>query len=297
MRLKWKMLIVVIIIVILAWFVFHIPKVKPVMKKKKDQIRVMSYNLRYAASDYEMWEKRKDKLAEQILDYMPDSLGIQEGDARWMDESSGLPHLLEGYSYVGVGRDDGETSGEYTAIFYITDKYEVIDSGTFWISQTPDVVSKGWDATTNRICTWATLKNKETGELYTHFNTHLDHEGKQARAQGVELLLEKIGEYEKPFVLTGDFNFMQGTKNYKTLIDSKLVSDSKFEANDSMSYGTMNWFKLINFRYLPPIDFCFVSSSTISVDSYRVDNSYIVEKRPVSDHYPIIVDFMLKAKD
>ncbi|SHK53421.1 endonuclease/exonuclease/phosphatase family protein [Paramaledivibacter caminithermalis] len=233
------------------------------------------------------------KLIKQILKYKPDSLGIQEGDYGWMNEHDGLPALLEGYSYVGVGRDDGKTLGEYAAIFYLKEKYDIIDSGTFWISETPDTPSMGWDAVANRICTWAILKNKENGEVYTHFNTHLDHVGKQARTEGVKLLIDKISKCQTPFVLTGDFNFMKDSKDYKTIIESDLLLDSKLVAEDTMSHGTINWFLPFNFKYLKPIDFCFVSKDHIKVYKYRVDNSYWADGHPVSDHYPIIVDFEL----
>lgn len=285
-----KIEVILAIILVCLYYIFHIVKVKPVLELKADNIRIMSYNIKYAGSDYEQWEKRKDKLAQQILEYRPDSIGIQEGDYEWMSEYGGLPELLEGYDFVGVGRDDGGSLGEYAAIFYLRDKYEVIDEGTFWLSETSETPSLGWDAACNRICTWVLLRNKDTGEVYKHYNTHLDHVGKVARIKGINLLLNEIEKCEIPFVLTGDFNITQDSSNYKLIIDSGLLEDSKFAAKDSMSHGTMNWFLHVNFKHFKPIDFCFVSKEDIEVDTYRVDNTYWVAGHPVSDHYPVIVD-------
>ncbi|WAA08816.1 endonuclease/exonuclease/phosphatase family protein [Fervidibacillus albus] len=291
---KHKYLFVLLLLLIsFVSYILYIPKVKTVKELQDGQIRIMSYNLRYGASNYEEWMNRKQHLADQIINYMPDSIGIQEGDAYWMSEEDGLPSMLDDYSYVGVGRDDGDTLGEYAAIFYLKDKYEVVDSGTFWLSETPDEVSIGWDAVANRICTWVTLSNKVTGETYTHFNTHLDHVGKTARSKSVDLLLEKIKEFDTPIVLTGDFNFFEKSDAYDKIIESKILSDSKYLASDSMSHGTMNWFLPLNFQLLRPIDFCFVSRNQIIVDTYRVDNSVWVEGKPVSDHYPVIVDMRI----
>lgn len=296
MNLKRKIYIPLIIVAVLAFgafYILHISKIPEIPVNDGKGIRVMSYNLRYASSDLELWNERKFLIAEQILLYQPDSIGIQEGDYEWMSEYEGLPALLVGYSYVGVGRDDGDSSGEFSAIFYLEDKFVVVDSGTFWISETPEEVSYGWDAANRRICTWATLRNIETGETYTHYNTHLDHKGKIARSEGSGLILDKVKDNPKPFVITGDFNFLQGSSVYRTILDSGLVRDSKHEAEDSMSHGTMNWFLPLNFKLLPPIDFCFISDG-FEAETYRVDNSFRLGRVPVSDHFPLIVDLRYK---
>lgn len=278
---------------LLALYIFHIPKVKGVTVRKADEFRVMSYNLKYASSNLGSWPARRMLIAEQINAYKPDSIGIQEGDYLWMDEKEGLPSLLTDYVYVGVGRDDGHREGEFAAIFYRKDKFEVVDSGNFWISSTPDTPSKSWDSVCNRICTWVTLRHKETKKIYTHFNTHLDHVGVKARTEGVRMLLERMHEQEGVVLLSGDFNFLEGSENYKRMIEDDHVSDSKYLAEDSMSYGSINWFLPINTRLIPPIDFFFVKDEGIDVKRYRVDNSYWYDGLPVSDHYPVIVDFTL----
>ena len=293
LSIKYKILIIILATLMIGLcYIFHIPTVKPVPVKNNQQIRIMSYNIRYASSDYEHWLIRKQVLAEQILTCQPDSIGIQEGDSHWMSAKEGLPSMLSGYSYVGVARDDGKTSGEYAAIFYLKDRYDVLDGGTFWLSETPSTPSIGWDADMHRICTWATLKNKMTGEIYTHFNTHFDYKGKTAKRESVKLLLSKIEKVDTPVVVTGDFNFFENSSNYKSIIESGTLKDSKHQAKDSMSYGTVNCFLHINLKMLNPIDFCFVNKDII-VDSYRVDNSVLINKKPVSDHYPLIIDIRL----
>lgn len=279
---------IVCILIFASWILFTRASVKSV-PMEYDGIRIMSYNLRYGSSDSDLWYERKGTLVNQILRYNPTSLGIQEGDYLWMDKTDGLPSMLVGYSYVGVGRNDGERDGEFSAIFYKESEVELLDSGNFWLSETPEQPSYGWDASDKRICTWAVFRIKETGFIYTHFNTHLDHKGKEAREMSVQLLLDKINKVDTAVVLTGDFNFLEGTKNYKTLINSDLLWDSRRVADDSMKHGTMNWYLNFNERLLPPIDFCFVCND-FTVNTYRVDNSYFYQGKPVSDHYPVIVD-------
>jgi len=281
------------IVLILIGYIFHIPNVKDVPKLEEGQIRIMSYNLRYGWSDYDEWVNRKNLLVAQILEYKPDSIGIQEGDSLWMSEDEGLPVLLEGYDFVGVGRDDGRSIGEYAAIFYLKDQYEVVDSGNFWLSETPDIPSIGWDAVAFRICTWATLKNIETGETYTHYNTHLDHKGKNARTQSTTLIIDKVSKSKTPAVVTGDFNYFENCDEYDMIVGSEFLKDSKYIAKDSMKHGTINWFLPVNLKLLRPIDFCFITADSITVDTYRVDNSYRIGRRPVSDHFPVIVDFRI----
>lgn len=277
---------------VLTIFTFTIINVKDV-PEKDDNIRVVSYNIKNAASDLETFDQRKRVIVDQLLEYNPDFIGIQEADYEWMTENGGLPDLLEDYDYVGVGREDGDVQGEFTPIFYLKDKYFVVDSGTFWLSETPDEVSIGWDASTYRIVTWVTLENYTTNEQITHYNTHFDHIGKESRIESAKLLVDVVSNCETPFIITGDFNVLQGSKVYNTIIDSDIINDSKKVATDSMSHGTMNWFLPINVWPMPPIDFVFVCTS-ITVDTYRIDNTFWFNDRPVSDHYPVIVDFNIE---
>lgn len=280
-------------LVIIVAYAFYIPKTTPLGPVEDGAVRIMSYNLKYGSSDLETFSERKDLIVKQILNYQPDSIGIQEGDYYWMTEFGGLPELLEGYAFVGVGRTDGEYDGEFAAIFYLEDKYDVLESGTFWLSETPDEPSIGWDAADYRICTWVTLKNNDTEEIYTHYNTHLDHIGEEARMKGVEVILDVISEETTPYVLTGDFNVLEKSDVYNVLVDSNLLFDTRLLAVDSMKHGTANWFLPFNFQLVPAIDFVFVGED-IDVSVYSVDNSVWFNKRPVSDHYPVISDIIIK---
>ncbi|QLY39418.1 endonuclease/exonuclease/phosphatase family protein [Hujiaoplasma nucleasis] len=293
-KIKYMLIGTTLSIVLLAIFAFTIVNVKDVPDKGSN-IRVVSYNIKNAASNLETFEQRKDVIINQVLDYNPDVIGFQEADYGWMSEFSGLPGLLDDYGFVGVGREDGDTQGEFAPIFYLSDKYIVIDSGTFWLSETPKEVSIGWDASTYRIVTWVTLEDIESGNQFTHYNTHFDHIGKTSQLESAKLLVNVVEECETPFVITGDFNVLQGSKTYDIIVKSDRVHDSKKIAKDSMIHGTVNWFQPINVWLMPPIDFIFVSSQII-VETYRVDNSFWFDDLPVSDHYPVIVDINLSTK-
>ena len=172
------------------------------------EIKVMSYNIRLdVKSDGEnQWEKRKDKVAGLMNYYEPDFIGGQEV------QHHQLTYLLEnlkGYNYIGVGRDDGKEAGEYSCIFYKKDKFNVLQQSTFWLSPTPDTVSKGWDAAIVRVCTYGLFKNKKTKQLFWVFNTHFDHVGKVARLESAKLIIKKMQELNTknyPIIFSGDFN-------------------------------------------------------------------------------------------
>jgi len=171
-------------------------------------LTVISYNIRYnSQSDGEdIWDLRKGELVGQINQHSPDSFGVQEATQIQMQY---ILEALPEYAYVGVGRDNGATKGEYSAVFYLKEKFKLLESKTFWLSETPEEVSVGWDAALPRICTYAQLKEHTTGRVFWHFNTHFDHVGKAARANSALLIIEKIKSLvstESVFVLTGDFN-------------------------------------------------------------------------------------------
>eukprot|EP00792_Barthelona_sp_PAP020_P012636 TRINITY_DN7386_c0_g1_i1.p1 TRINITY_DN7386_c0_g1~~TRINITY_DN7386_c0_g1_i1.p1 ORF type:complete len:323 (-),score=65.48 TRINITY_DN7386_c0_g1_i1:15-983(-) len=269
----------------------------------KYSVRIVSYNLKYAYSDCDNWFERRDLLVSQILSLQPDSIGVQEADEGWMNQALGLPFLLRAnYSYVGVGREDGKNKGEMAAIFYLKRKYRVLHNDSFWLSETPDIPSKGWDAIDYRICSYVQLQNIETNEVYTHYNTHFEHKSKIAPIKSAEMVIQKIFDDDEDciydfhnFVLTGDFNFGQESKKYKIFEKSPLIFDSKKIAIDSMNHGTLNFFVPLNYRYFQPIDFIFVSRR-VTVLSYRVDTSVwshgLLFDLPVSDHFPVIVDLL-----
>lgn len=252
-------------------------------------MRIMSFNIRCTNVGTDSWQDRIGIVTQTMLDSEADSIGIQEGTPEWMGELRQA--LSSKYTGVGVGRD-GENEGEFSAIFYLKDKYNLVDSGTFWLSETPYEISRGWDAVFNRICTWAVLENKETGEKYVHLNTHFDHVGVKARANSVELILNKAKEYpDLPVVFTADLNVKQGSEDYNHFVNSNILRDTKFDTNDTMNYCT--------YHDLQPehnkdeiIDYVMINDH-FDTKAYRVVTEGI-DGRYVSDHFPIYADIIIK---
>ncbi|SIO40045.1 Metal-dependent hydrolase, endonuclease/exonuclease/phosphatase family [Singulisphaera sp. GP187] len=191
---------------------------------KSDAVRVMSYNIRYAtASDGKnVWDNRKDFLAETIKEFNPDLLGTQETLARQRDD---LAARLDGYEVLAAGRDDGRKKGEMMALFYRKDRFEKLGGGHFWLSETPEIAgSKGWDSSLPRMVTWVKLRDRTNPAAppIAFFNTHFDHRGPKARLESARLLRKKIGELGEGcrIVVTGDFNSGEGSGPYKALFEA-----------------------------------------------------------------------------
>lgn len=276
------------------------------------ELRVASYNLRYdnPADSLNNWQYRKDIVAKLIQFHDFDIFGSQEGLQHMLAQ---LSNKLPEYSYIGVGRDDGEQKGEHSAIFYKTKMFQLLDKGDFWLSENTSKPNIGWDAALPRIVSWGKFKVKQTGMEFYFFNTHFDHVGVQARKESAKLILRKINDIakEKPTLLTGDFNVDQNSASFKVLNGSDLLSDAYDLAE--LQYGaegTFNGFK-INTRSESRIDHVFVTSDFkvikhgILTDTYHTDmktlkkekNSgahpieislYQNEARLTSDHYPIL---------
>ncbi|MBE6755249.1 MAG: endonuclease/exonuclease/phosphatase family protein [Clostridia bacterium] len=248
----------------------------------EDLTRIMSFNVRYNE-----WERGKI-VPQLIADYYPDSVGVQECEALWFYH---MKAYLPQYDIVGVGRltgTRGGLSGEMSAILYRKDKYKVVDSDTFWLSETPDKVSKGWDGQKNRICTWAVLENLETGERYAHLNAHLDHQGENAKKNGLALVLEKAQSFDMPVVITGDFNFEKGTELYSDFAKAGF-SDTQDMAEETM-YGKTYHANKGGEDGLP-IDFIMVNNEINDVKTYKIIRDQ-VDGGYISDHYPIFSDMI-----
>ncbi len=258
--------------------------------KEECAIRIMSFNIRCANVGKDSWEDRIGIVSQTILESGADSVGVQEATPEWMGTLKET--VGEKYAYVGVGRDDGDNEGEYSAIFYRKDKYKAIDSGTFWLSETPDKVSFGWDAACRRVCTWAVLENIETGEKYVHLNSHFDHVGIAARKNSVDLIVNKAKEYTAlPVVFTADMNVKQGSTNYNQFVDSGVLRDTKFVAPDTMDYCTYHDTKPQNHTD-DVIDYVMINEHFDAL-SYKVVTEG-VDGRFVSDHYPVYADLVIK---
>ncbi|WP_040279549.1 endonuclease/exonuclease/phosphatase family protein [Psychroserpens damuponensis] len=252
---------------------------------------VMSYNIKldYPKVGDNSWTNRKAFITNQIKFYEPDVLGVQEAMPNQMKD---MDSLLVHYSYVGVGRDDGKNEGEFSAVFYKTDKFNIMNSGTFWLSQTPNSVSIGWDAVCNRVCTYVLLEDKKSSKKFWIFNTHFDHVGKEARKNSVPLIIKKIKELNKDnhsVILTGDFN-MEPDHESITHIKTELRDSKEIAALVFGPEGTFNGFQFDK-PVTRRIDYAFVSN-TISVSKYAVlsDNWNL---HYLSDHLPVLIKIML----
>ncbi len=256
--------------------------------KSECGITVMTYNLKVSGVGEYAPEKRVPLLAENIRVYMPDSFGCQEASVSLLEMLS--DEMKSDYAYVGAGRDK-DNKGEASPVFYLKAKYDLVDSGTFWLSKTPDKVSKGWDANYNRVCTYAVLKNKQTGFTYAHFNAHFDHIGIIARQESISLVTKMIAGIcpDIPVVFTGDLNDEEGSVMYNMALDSGL-RDSKFLAEKTMDSLTYHGYSAFTeATRTKPIDFIFVNDFITSVASYKVDLTKYNNIYP-SDHHPVIVE-------
>jgi len=249
---------------------------------------IISYNIRYDNNwDIEnSWKIRRNKISKILVQYSPSIIGIQEGllnQVQYIDSS------LIDYDYVGVGRDDGKMKGEFCAIYFDTTRYVLLKNSTFWLSETPDTISVGWDAALERICTYGLFKDRITKEELLVFNTHFDHIGVVAREKSSELILKrinKINHQSLPVILMGDFNSIPNSspvKEIKTeLSDALQISLEKLQG----PRGTFNGFN----EDLPiekRIDYIFTND--LKVLSYTHINDRLNNNRHISDHLPVMI--------
>jgi len=200
-----------------------------------------------------------------------------------------LDSLLSDYDFVGVGRDDGNDKGEYSAIFYKSNQFKIISTSTFWLSQTPQKVSMGWDAVCHRVCTYALFENRITKKQFYVFNTHFDHVGAEARKNSAVLIIQKIREINtemEPVILMGDFNMEENHESIHYI--SQYLNDSK-SVSSSKPFGPTGTFNGFNFNQpvTERIDFIFVSPE-IQVNKYAVLSDSEACRYP-SDHLPVLV--------
>lgn len=270
------------LLLVLAWTFDH---------SFSQTLNVMTFNIRLntASDSLNAWPYRKDKLASQILFHEAAIIGVQEA---LHDQMTDLQQSLKSYRYAGVGRNDGKTKGEYSAIFYDTTKLQLLESKTFWLSEQPEVPgSKSWDAAITRIVTWAKFRERKTKKQFYVFNTHFDHRGTIARKESARLLLKKINEIapKAPIIVTGDFNttpqdepiqFLLSPAEPLHLTDTKTVSLTPHYGPD----GTFNGFKAKE-QSNEPIDYIFVRNIKKVLKHATLSQSW--EGRFSSDHFPV----------
>ncbi len=259
---------------------------------------VMSFNIRFAnpLDGVNFWPNRKDLAVETIRESGADVIGLQEALHQQLVD---LKKALPGFDWVGVGRDDGKNTGEYSAILFNAERLEVEKSGTFWLSETPDKPGvRGWDAACPRVATWGIFKDRKSGTRFFFINTHLDHQGQVAQLEGVKLIARELKELDPglPMILTGDFNSVETSPVIREVLEQKnvplrlaknLASDQNFGGN-----STFNGFGKAKDPQV--IDFVFVSEG-IEVRKYR----YLVKTKDdvfVSDHWPVSASLRLPTE-
>ncbi len=256
-------------------------------------LTVMSFNIRYGTADdgENSWPQRRELVFDVIREHDPDVLGTQEALRFQLDE---IRAAVPGYGEFGVGRDDGREAGEYAAILYKADRFEVSESGTFWFSDEPEAVgSIGWGAHLPRICTWARLTEKDSGRAFYVFNVHLDHQSQESRERSAELLMERIGAraHADPVLVTGDFNAGEENPAMRYLLgagesepDIGLRDSFRLAHPEAVEVGTFNGFE--GRTAGPKIDAVLVSG-TWTVESAAIVRTSADGRYP-SDHFPVM---------
>ncbi len=258
-------------------------------------VELITYNIRMNTSgDGEhAWPYRKDDVAALFRFHRADIFCVQEALPEQMDD---LDAAFPDFTYEGVGRDDGKRSGEFSAVFYNHNRFRKLDGGTFWLSESPDSCSFGWDAACRRVCSWVKLDDSKSGARFYVFNTHFDHRGEEARRESAQLILDKIqaiaGEGGK-VVLCGDFNLNPSAEPI-SLIKRKL--NDAFQVSELPPYASVSTFH--GFTYDDPpgerIDYVFVSREVKVLRYGGLTDSR--DRSFFSDHLPVLVSLQLVNK-
>lgn len=267
------------------------------MIQQSNSITVMSYNIRFDNPDDGMnaWPHRKEFVAEIMGEkYQADVIGVQEAQKNQIDD---LLERLPGYSWVGVGRDDGRNEGEFSPVFYRTSRFDLVATNTFWLSDTPYLPgSKSWDTAITRVVTWAIFTDLNTGQDFYFINTHFDHLGEKARVESAKMIVEFISEIDRdfPVVFTGDLNVTESSEAYSVLQDTPGLHDARYvsETGHEGPTATFNDWKELR----PPesrIDYIFVRDG-IRVLCHRIADDRYKGRFP-SDHLPVVSKLMLNS--
>jgi endonuclease/exonuclease/phosphatase family metal-dependent hydrolase len=255
------------------------------------QLKVMTYNIRLDTphDSINQWPKRTHKVYALIKKYDPDLIGLQEVLHHQLED---LLKNLPAYEHIGVGRDDGKTKGEYSAILFKKDRFKALNQNTFWLSETPEVPgSKSWDAAITRVASWGTFQDLKTNKEFLMINTHFDHIGKEARKNSAALLKQKASEIAKdfPLIITGDFNCTRQDPPYATIMDRSGIKLT--DPAPQNPPGTFCSFK-VNSIQCQPIDYIFHSEGWKS-EKYQVITDNDGKYYP-SDHLPVMVNLSHK---
>lgn len=254
------------------------------------EVSVMTFNIRYDNPNdgEDQWSERRAEVVELIKTYNPSVFGLQEAVKHQVDY---VDSSMVNFAFVGVGRDDGKTKGEYSPVFYDSTLYQMIDSGTFWLSSTPDTVSVGWDASMERICTFVLLKHVESEKLFWVFNSHFDHIGEIARVSSAALIVQKHGQLnisEAPAVLMGDFNAPPESRPMK-LFTNHFLNSSIAET----SAGLMGTFWGFEPGTVAEERIDHILGKYLTFESGKVIDDKRSNGRHISDHLPVLAVFKL----
>ena len=257
----------------------------------QEGLRIMSYNIRYdnLGDKERAWDRRREEVASLIRFYDPDLIGLQEvlhGQLTYLETQ------LTGYGRIGVGRDDGKQAGEYSPVFYRKSQLELLDHGTFWLSETPDQPSVGWDASMERIATWGQFRRNEPGDTIFFLNTHFDHRGEQARQESARLIRRWVSDHatNHPVLVTGDFNSHPTSEPYHILTKGGDLRDA-YTVSENPSVGPDRSFSgFVVTDSLPGdrIDYVFVGAQA-KVKRHAIISSFRTGYYP-SDHLPVVAD-------
>ena len=278
---------------LIAFMFFFLICFGGIAQEGDDNFTIMSYNIRWNSPDdgVNVWDNRKEWLTESIEFFEGEIVGAQEVTHTQLQD---MKDLLPNYESVGVGREGG-TKGEYSPIFYNKERFEVLESDTFWLSENPEEVgSKSWDSSLPRIVTWARFEDKNTGKEFYFFNTHFDHRGEVARNKSAEIITEKIEEIvgDEPVILTGDLNTAPDSEPYNILLDQEM-EDTYSNLDESQIYTpgyTFNSWDIEAKGDRHRIDYVFYKGEELSPVKYHVLDGQR-GKRFISDHFPVIVEF------
>lgn len=259
---------------------------------RQESFTTMSYNIRWNSphDGINHWDLRKNELVQQLQRYKPEIIGLQEVTKYQLDY---IDSALVDYHYIGVGRDDGKEAGEYSPIFYQYRQFDPVQKGWFWLSETPETPSPGWDAQLNRICAYVCLVKKSTRDSLWVFNTHFDHEGDTARLMSAKLLLhymDSLVTANKPIIVMGDLN-CQVNDEPITVLSTRLQNCWNSTSTDNITNqtGTFNAFDT-SLMHFDCIDYCFARNLTVE------PSSAIIEKRSnglwISDHFPVLTKYI-----
>lgn len=302
---QFKKIIKTLLFMMLTFFVmnsltsFDVPKV---------ELKVMTFNIRYDNPDdgINQWSNRLPVIKSYFsADNKPDIIGMQEVLHNQLID---LQNILQGYEYIGKGRDDGKTKGEYCPVFFQKEKFRLLDDGQFWLSETPEIPgSKNWDAAITRIVTWGKFEDKSSNKVFYLFNTHFDHKGIVAKQMSTDLMSEKIKAIagDNPVIVTGDFNIRKNLKEGQNAMIKALYYSliGTFKDNNSLhntktisetptktagSTGNQKFSRDSSYIGEPgeAIDYIFVNEH-FAVKSYRVDR-FMKGNIFISDHWPVI---------